>query len=152
MEFESITFNESRTLINKILNYEPSNNYELTPNEIFCVVEETGIILEGKRILDWGEFELGKIEISIEEIIKNTKIEYQSEEPLIIISDECFEDQKAFKIPTNKIKEFAEKTYPMLYNMKLIQPFDLIFIQPSTKTISMIHHEGIIMEYYIKSC
>ena len=147
MEFELISFNDSRSIINSILDYEPLENYELTPNEIFCVIEETGIILQGKQIPNWNDFEFGKIEITIDEIIEITKIKLETEDPIIIISDECFKDQKAYKIPTNKLKEFAERTYPKLYNMDLIQPFDLIFIQPSTKLISMIHHEGILMEY-----
>jgi len=147
MEFELITFNESRSIINTILDYEPLENYELTPNEIFCVIEEIGIILEGKQIPNWNNFESGKIEITIDEIIKETKIDLKTEDPIIIITDECFKDQKAFKIPTNRLKEFAEQTYPRLYNMDLIQPLDLIFIQPSSKSISMIHHEGILMEY-----
>jgi hypothetical protein len=147
MKFEQITFDECRSLINEILNYQPSQNYGLTPNEIFGVVEETGIVLEGERIPGWNDFEVGNKDFTIIELLEKSRIELQTEEPIIVISDECFETEKAYKIPTNKLKEFAEETYPELHNMDLVQPFDLIFIQPSTKTISMIHHEGIIMEY-----
>lgn len=96
MEFELVSFDESRSLINEILEYSPSENYELTPNEIFCVVEETGIILEGKQIPNWDDFESGAKEITIDDILKNAEIELETEEPLIIISDECFKDRKAY--------------------------------------------------------
>jgi len=149
MEFELISFDDSKSLIHEILDYRPSEEYNLTPNEIFCVVEETGIILEGERIPNWEDFETGKKDISAQEFLNRIKINLETEEPIIVISDDCFKEQKAYKVPSKKLIEFAESTYPSLHDRDLIQPLDLIFIQPSSKRISMIHHEGIIMEYYI---
>lgn len=147
MEFELISFEDSKSLIHEILDYKPLEDYNLTPNEIFCIVEETGVKLEGEMIPDWEDFERGKKDFTTQELLKRTKINLETEESIIVISDDCFEEQKAFKIPSNKLIEFAESTYPSLYDMDLIQPQDLIFIQPSNKRISMIHHEGLIMEY-----
>jgi len=110
-------------------------------------VEETGIILEKERIPNWEDFERGKKDFSTQELLKRTKINLETEESLIVISDDCFKEQKAFKVSSNKLIEFAESNYPSIYKMKLVQPLDLIFIQPSNKRISMIHNEGLITEY-----
>lgn len=147
MKFERVAFDECRSMISKILNYQPVEKYDVTPNEIFCIVEEIGIVLDRKHISDWSDFESGKKNITIDQILENTKIKFDTEEPIVIISDECFRDQRAYKIPTDKLKEFAEQTYPNLHRMELIQPLDLIFIQPSTRSIVMIHHEGTVMEF-----
>lgn len=150
MDFELISFEDFKSLIHEILDYKPQEDYNLTPNEIFCVLEETGIILEGVRIPGWEDFETGVKGFSTQELLSRTKIDLETQEPVVIISDECFKKQKAYKVPSEKLIEFAESTYPSIHDMDFVQPLDLIIIQPSSKTISMIHHEGLIMDYWMK--
>ncbi|MEM7372392.1 MAG: hypothetical protein AAF587_27480 [Bacteroidota bacterium] len=147
MEFELISFEDTKSLIHEILDDIPPKDYNLTPNEIFFLLEEAGKIIESKRIPYWEDFETGNKDFSTEEILAQIKINLETEEAVIIISDECFKEQKAYKVSGEKLVEFAETMYPSLHDMDLIQPLDLIFIQPSDKTISMIHHEGLIIEY-----
>ena len=147
MTYEQSTFEEVRKAICGIIEYEPQESFELTPNEIFCVIEETGIILEGEPINGWAQFESGQQDLSTAELLEQTNIDLEDESVTFIVTDECFKDEKAYAVKSNEIIEFAENIYPELHGMNFIQPFDILLINAKNKRISMIHHEGQLMKY-----
>jgi hypothetical protein len=147
MKYKRITFEEVRKVINNIIGYEPEYSYELTPNEIFCVIEETGIILESQQITGWTDFEYGKKNLSTIDLVAQTSIPWNSDGKTVIVTDECFKDQKAYIVRNCDLVDFADNVYPELHDIDFVQPFDLILINQNMKIISMIHHEGILMEY-----
>ena len=147
MEYERISFDKVRKVINQIIGYEPEDSYELIPNEIFCVIEETGIILEGQQINGWTDLENGKKDLTTTELLAQTNIPLHSDSKTIVVTEECFKDKKAYVVLSSDLVDFADNVYPDLHEMDFVQPFDIILINPDRKIISMIHHEGILMEY-----
>lgn len=147
MEYERISFDKVREVINQIIGYEPVDSYELIPNEIFCVIEETGIILEGQQISGWKDIENGEKDLTTTELLAQTNIPLHSDIKTIIVTDECFKDKMAYVVRNSDLVDFADNVYPELHDMNFVQLFDLILINPDMKIISMIHHEGILMEY-----
>ena len=147
MDIEQITFHETKKLICEIIGYQPKEDFHLIPNDIFLIIQESGVTLRNIPIRGWHTFEYGDNELSLEVILSETKLNLTLTSPLIIITDDCFKEKKAYKISSKDLFEFSEDVYYELHGMDLLQPFDLIFIQPETNTICMIHHDGFLFEY-----
>lgn len=148
MNFERITFEETKSIIQNILNHSSSSDFDLTPNGIFKLAQESNCFLQRKSIPNWSDFEVGISDFSVQQFIALTPINLETTDSVFIISDTCFKEQMSYKIQGKKLIEFAESTYPNLHQMDFVQPLDFIFIQPNENLISIIHHEGVILEYH----
>lgn len=146
MTFERITFEETKSIIQDILGSQSHADFDLTPDGIFFLTQEMNYVFERTVIPNWNSFETGTQDFSAKEFMALTQINLNTDEPVIVIFDECFREQKAFKTPGSDFIFFAEHTYPGHYKMDFVQALDFIFIQPSQNLISMIHHEGVILE------
>ena len=64
--------------------------------------------------------------------------------PIIIVTDECFLQEKAFVVDLIEIENFIINDYPKMFGMDFFQPSDYLFIFPTQNQLIMLHHDGFI--------
>lgn len=146
-KYELITFEEVKQTIKSIIKSDSDKRFDLIPGNIIDLIQSKGIIIKKRKIKNWHQFETGlKVELTLDEILKDSKINKETNEALIIVTDECFQNKLAIKISSKTYKHFESEVYPEIYGMDLIQPLDLILLQEITNTIFILHHEGVMFE------
>lgn len=152
MNFEEISFDEVKIEIKKIFPHAtlPSERWNLTPDSIHKLAESARIKLPWQPISWWSSFETGNVEIPYD-IFFNVLFEQikPTEGKIIIVTDECFSDELAYILDYQDLEEFIIETYPTLTPLKMdfFQPLDCIFIFPKEKILTILHHEGFVMQF-----
>jgi hypothetical protein len=147
MKVQKVDFDHVATSLRRILSISTDKELKLIPNYVYKTATEQGIILEWKNIEKWQKFKSGDYEFKDDEFIRIAFSGLQPEGKIYIVTDECFEDQKAFVVEYSDLKEFIQEIYPEIYQMDFEQPFDFIFVNPEKEIFSMIHHEGLVTQY-----
>ena len=66
------------------------------------------------------------------------------DEPVFALTDECFREQKGFRLQFGDLLEFAREDYPKLWQPRVhfFQPLDMIFLAEQSRLLVLLHHEG----------
>jgi len=124
------------------------NKKYLDPISIIKCAESVGINIPMKPFDNWDSYEYGNLDISDEEFLIKL---FSSTEPkfgrTIIITDVCFKDNHGYIIEEGCLYNFVDEIYPEIHNEGFFQPLDIIFIFPEIKSLVILYHEGLIIEY-----
>ncbi|MBI1178326.1 hypothetical protein GC207_12895 [bacterium] len=108
--------------------------------------EAGGFQLRWQQIPDWESYEYGRRDISDDEFLSLLFSPKQpgSDEPLFIVTDECFRERKGFSVPFGDLAAFARDLYPQLWQPRVhfFQPLDMIFLAEESKLLVLLYHEG----------
>ncbi|MES2775236.1 MAG: hypothetical protein V4722_13695 [Bacteroidota bacterium] len=150
--YSKIPFEEVKLEIEKIFRCPSgTEKWDLLPEYITQLAQNCGIKLKWRPILKWDvSWGPGKIsnQYSDEDFLAIAFAKVKpSNNPIFIITDECFRDKMAFSVGYKDMLYFMDKVYPELFKMGFPQPSDFIFVQPDTGLLTMIYHEGVRTKY-----
>jgi len=133
-------------MLRKIFPPSPYPSLTLNPDAIHRYAEQAGKTLEWEPCEWWEGFGLNKY--SDAEIMDFILGPYKLESgDAIIVTDECWPDQEAYVVASERILEFIEEDYSEMHNMEFFQPSDTIFLFPSQSLLIVLHHEGCVARY-----
>jgi hypothetical protein len=146
VQFERPSFDEIKAAIQRTFPMPGSPSVTLTPASFDRYFESGGIQLQWHRIPDWESYEYGNRDIPDEEFVtllfspKRPKIN----EAILIVTDECFQEQKGFRVLFGDLPAFARHDYPQMWRpiVHLFQPLDLVFIAEESRLLVLLYHEG----------
>jgi len=141
-----VDFSEIKFEIKKILKLGDNEKVKLIPDTIIEICELNNIQLKISPIKEWYEFENGLKSFSIYEIINWTNLSIFDNDEILIVTDDCFKENKGLKINGNHIIKFLDKTYFDIFHITFKQPFDMIFINKTKNQICIIQHDGFLIE------
>ena len=146
--YGKIPFDEVKAKVKSIFPTAILDNWDIAPDSIQKLADTAGIKLQWNKIDWWTSFEYGHIDVSDDQFF-NTLFEQikPADIKIIIITDDCFKDKLAYYLDFKDLTEFAATTYPNIYQMDFFQPDDIIFIFPNDKLLTILHHEGYVMQF-----
>ena len=145
--YVKISFNTVKQELEKILGEPSLDIWEFLPDQIHQLAKSAGVELDWTPVKNWTGFEYGYLDISDEEFLKTI---FKNSKPLgrvMIVTDDCFEDKKAFQVEANMLVRFISDTYPDMYDLDFFQPNDYIFVCPDVQMVAVLHHVGFVMQY-----
>lgn len=124
------------------------DNWDLVPDDLHKLAESAGIELHWKKIDWWTTFEYGHTEIP-DNLFFSILLEQipLTDTEVLIVTDECFNDNMAYVMNLTDLKTFIETTYPELHQTDFFQPNDMLFIFPEYNQLVMLHHEGYFLQF-----
>ena len=146
--YDKIPFDRVKAEVASIFPTATLDKWNLVPDDIHKLADSAGIKLQWNKIDWWTSFEYGHIDVSDDKFFS---VLFEQIKPtdtkVIIVTDECFADQSAYYLDFKDLTEFAATTYPDIHQMEFFQPLDFIFICPSDRLLTILHHEGIVMQF-----
>ncbi|MBX2983965.1 MAG: hypothetical protein KF843_14905 [Flavobacteriales bacterium] len=148
MTIEKISFDKVKKEIEEIFPSATSGKWDLVPEDINKLAQSSGLKLQWNSTDWWTSFERGETEVSDDKFfnVLFKKIE-PTDGKVIIVTDECFTDRLAYFIDFKDLKNFSKSIYPNIHKMDFIQPLDYIFVFPSDKLLTIMNHEGYVMQF-----
>ena len=148
MMYEKIPFDRVKAEVESIFTTTTLDKWDLVPDSIYKLADNAGVKLQWNKIDWWTSFEYGHLEVSGNKFFSVLFEQIKpSDNKVIIVTDECFKDKFAYYLDFIDIIEFIETTYPDIHQMDFFQPEDFIFIFPVDKLLTILHHEGFVMQF-----
>ena len=148
MMYEKIPFDRVKAEVESIFPTATLDKWDLVPDSIHKLADNAGIKLQWNKIDWWTSFEYGHIDVSDDKFFS---VLFEQVKPtdtkVIIVTDECFKDKLAYYLDFKDLIEFAATTYPDIHQMDFFQPHDFIFIFPVDRLLTILHHEGYVMQF-----
>jgi hypothetical protein len=146
VQFERPSFDEITAVIRRTFPMPGSPAITFTPASFNTYFAAGGVRLDWQRIPDWESYERGQRNITDEQFMAllfspKTPI---VDESVFIITDECFREQRGFRVRFKELLAFAQKDYPQLWqsHAHFFQPLDMIFLAEQSRLLVLLHHEG----------
>lgn len=148
MHCTKIPFETVKATIASLFPSATLDNWNLVPGDLHKLAESAGMELQWKKIDWWIAFEYGHTEIP-DNLFFSILLEHipSTDTEVLIVTDECFNDNMAYSVNLTDLKTFIETTYPELHRMDFFQPSDLLFIFPEYNQLVMLHHEGYFLQF-----
>ncbi|GGH70833.1 hypothetical protein HNQ91_003099 [Filimonas zeae] len=131
-------------LATEVLNRDIHEPFHFLPDELIEYAKGKGLNVEVRPIMNWEEFEWGRIDFGKDDFRKIVFSEngYGFEKGRwIYISDELLAIKKAAEFELDNFDQFVSY-YEDMFKMDFFQPGDHIIISYSLKLIIIIHHDG----------
>lgn len=147
MIYNKISFDSVKAEFESIFPATSLEKWDLVPDSISKLADNSGIKLQWNKIDWWGSFESGRTEVSADEFFNVLFAQFKpTDTNLFIVTDECFKDKLAYSMNFKALKEFAG-IYPDIHQMAFFQPQDIIFAFPDERLLTVLHHEGYVMQF-----
>lgn len=118
---------------------------QLLPGDLLRLWEQTpsAQILQ-ESVPGWSAFESGELDFETSDFATWMGIsELDASEMLILVTDEGWRDQVAFRFPAGDFEAFAT-WYESHYQMAFFQSADYILFPENLAFANILHHEGVI--------
>ena len=148
MMYKKIPFDRVKAEVESIFSATTLDKWDLVPDDIHKLASNAGIKLQWNKIDWWHSFEYGHIDVSSDRFFS---VLFEQVKPtdnkVIIVTDDCFNDKRAYELDFKDLAEFVVTIYPNIFQMNFFQPADCIFIFPIDKLLTILHHEGYVMQF-----
>ena len=144
---ERIEFKIVKNAVLDIFPIASFEGWELIPDSIHQLAATQGTELAWIDTPNLSAHADGLVVLDESEFLKLAFYKHKPQGRLYVVTHNCFNKREAYGLDSRDLLEFAKNIDELENEVPFVQPTDYVFVNPEQKLITLIHHEGQVVQY-----